>query len=160
MTIPLHKFKYGSPSSKNQSQVSSTPDPTSLLRPGQDVEEAVPKSRIRVEASSKSALGRSSGSSSDLQGAPSIMPDCPVFGNYMNKGHWLEGKVINDRGDGTYDILYDDVNLRWWVIFACVVVIGWVDWVRLIGNSEQTPHSIVIDLTMKLLGISCWTRMD
>ncbi len=31
-----------------------------------------------------------------------------VEGNYRGRGKWFSGKISRDRGDGTYDISYDD----------------------------------------------------
>ena len=31
-----------------------------------------------------------------------------VEGNYRGRGKWYKGKITRDRGDGTYEISYDD----------------------------------------------------
>eukprot|EP01035_Chromulina_nebulosa_P020591 gene20591-26699_t len=37
-----------------------------------------------------------------------IKADDKVEGNYRGRGKWYPGKITRDRGDGTYDISYDD----------------------------------------------------
>jgi hypothetical protein len=39
---------------------------------------------------------------------PRLEEGMKVEGNYKGKGKWFPGKIRRDRGDGTYDINYDD----------------------------------------------------
>jgi hypothetical protein len=35
-----------------------------------------------------------------------------IEANYKGRGKWYKGTVSSDKGDGTYDILYDDLTVK------------------------------------------------
>ena len=55
--------------------------------------------------------------------------------NYRGRGKWYPGKVTRDRGDGTFDVSYDDGESEIRVKESMI---------RLLGGRDSSPSQAVI----------------
>ena len=90
-------------------------------------ESRVEESMIRLIGGGGDTGGRSPSKSSNR-----IEEGSKVEGNYRGKGKWYPGKVTRDRGDGTFDVSYDDGESETRVEGSMI---------RLVGGSSSSSSS-------------------
>ena len=94
-------------------------------------ESRVEESMIRLIGGGGDTGGRSPSKSSNR-----IEEGSKVEGNYRGKGKWYPGKVTRDRGDGTFDISYDDGESETRVEGSMI---------RLLGGSSSSSLNVKYD---------------
>jgi hypothetical protein len=66
------------------------------------------ESEMRVDADNIRLIGATGDASAEKNSPNRFEEGSKVEANYRTKGKWFPGKISRDRGDGTFDVAYDD----------------------------------------------------